>query len=88
MSTRRSLLKILSLEAYRVRRTRTVVEVLIEEMRCWNCSLLEHVQFKDSNGNVAERFRCPKNAFLPRMLLPCFAEECALFKPKEEPTLG
>jgi hypothetical protein len=71
-----------------VGRTKTVVEVPIQETRCWDCSLLEHVRFKDSNGNVAERFRCPRNAFLPKMLLPCFAEKCALFKPKEEQNLG
>jgi hypothetical protein len=69
-------------------RRKKVVEVPIEDTWCWNCNLLEHVQFKGSNGCVAERFRCPKNAFLPRMLLPCFAEECRLFKPKREHALG
>jgi hypothetical protein len=69
-------------------RRKTVVEVPIEDTQCWNCSLLDHVRFKDSNGNVAERFRCPKNARLPKMLLPCFAEKCSLFKPKELPSLG
>jgi hypothetical protein len=69
-------------------RRNKVVEMPIEETRCWNCSLLEHVRSKDSNGHIAERFRCPKNAFLARMLLPGFAEKCALFKPKEEQALG
>ena len=69
-------------------RARTVVEVPIQETRCWSCSLLEHVRFKDSNGCVAERLRCSRNAVLPKMLLSCFAEKCALFKPKEEQTLG
>ena len=50
--------------------------------------MLERIQVKDSNGCVAERFRCPKNACLPKMLLPCFAEKCVLFKPKEDQTFG
>jgi hypothetical protein len=71
-----------------VGRTKKVAEVPIQETLCWNCSLLEHIRFRDFNGCVVERFRCPKNVFLPRMLMPCFAEKCALFKPKEEQTFG
>jgi len=58
--------------------------VPLQRTRCWNCSLLERIQVKDSNGYIVEKYRCPRNALLPRMLEPYFAEKCTLFKPKKQ----
>jgi len=62
-------------------RTKTVVEVPIQETRCWTCTYLEETVGMDiDTGKVVKRYKCPKNISLPEMLPPYFAQKCELYK--------
>jgi len=63
-------------------RTRIVVEVPIEQIRCWNCAFLEQATFLDGEGNPSLGYRCPQNVKLDARMPFYFAEKCARFKPE------
>jgi hypothetical protein len=61
-------------------RTRVVVEVPIEQIRCWACSFLEQASFLDGEGRLVPGFRCPQNVKLDARMPFYFAEKCARFR--------
>jgi len=63
-------------------RTKTVIEVPIQQTRCWNCAFLEKKIYENSGGRLIEAYRCPRNMHLPNMLPPEFAVKCEVYKPK------